>query len=74
MLTPAMTTVVGIFGNARDLDKAVERLARAGFEDAVYDEGIVTEEAGNIGPIFAPGSGPPATPIHLRHENPWKPI
>ena len=33
-----MTTTVGIFDNARDLDKAVERLARAGFEDTVYDE------------------------------------
>jgi hypothetical protein len=54
-----MTTIVGIFDNARDLDKAVERLARAGFEDTVYDEGIVSEETGHVGGgIFAPGSGP----------------
>ena len=53
-----MTTIVGIFDNARDLDKAVERLARAGFEDTVYDEAIVSEETGNLGGIFAPGSGP----------------
>jgi len=53
-----MTTIVGIFDNARDLDKAVERLARAGFEDTVYDEAIVSEELGSIGGIFAPGSGP----------------
>ena len=43
-----MTTIVGIFDNARDLDKAVERLSRAGFEDTVYDEAIVSEELGNV--------------------------
>ena len=32
-----MTTVVAIFDNARDVDQAVTRLARAGFEDTVYD-------------------------------------
>ena len=54
-----MTTIVGIFDNARDLDKAVERLARAGFEDTVYDEAIVGAEAVNVGPpVFAPGSAP----------------
>ena len=37
-----MTTTVGIFDNARDLEKAVEQLALAGFEDTVYDEGIVS--------------------------------
>jgi hypothetical protein len=55
-----MTTIVGIFDNARDLDKAVERLARAGFEDTVYDEAIVEGEAGKrAGPmVFAPGYAP----------------
>jgi hypothetical protein len=54
-----MTTSVGIFDNARDLDKAVERLARAGFEDTVYDEAIVAGEAVNIGsPVFASGYAP----------------
>ena len=54
-----MSTVVGIFDNARDLDKAIERLAREGFEDMVYDEGIVAGEFGNTGSsVFAPGSGP----------------
>ena len=53
-----MTTIVGLFDNERDLDKAVDRLARAGFEDTVYDESIVAEEVGSIGPIFAPGAAP----------------
>jgi len=53
-----MTTIVGIFDNARDLDKAVDRLARAGFEDTVYDEAIVAEETSNVGTVFAPGSAP----------------
>ncbi len=54
-----MTTTVGIFDTARDLEKAVERLARAGFEDTVYDEGIVGGEAVNVGPtVFAPGYAP----------------
>ena len=54
-----MTTIVGIFDNARDLDKAIQRLARAGFEDTVYDEAIVAGEAVSVGPpVFAPGSAP----------------
>jgi hypothetical protein len=55
----SMMTTVGIFDNARDLDKAVGRLARAGFDDTVYDESIVGEEPINVGtPVFAPGSAP----------------
>ena len=56
---PQMTTIVGIFDNARDLDKAVERLARAGFEDTVYDEAVVAEEPSNAClVVFAPGYAP----------------
>ena len=56
----SMATIVGIFDNARDLDKAVERLARAGFEDTIYDESIVAGEAGNDcgSVVFAPGYAP----------------
>ena len=52
-----MATIVGIFDSARDLDKAVERPARAGFEDTIYDESIVAGEAGNGcgSVVFAPG-------------------
>jgi hypothetical protein len=50
-----MTTIVGIFDNARDLDEAIERLAGAGFEDTVYDEAIVGGEPGNIGSGVASG-------------------
>ena len=46
--TIPMTTTIGIFDSAVDLDKAVERLARAGFEDIVYNEAIVGEEAINV--------------------------
>ncbi|MFZ0710010.1 MAG: hypothetical protein WAM53_08220 [Terrimicrobiaceae bacterium] len=54
-----MTTIVGIFDNASDLDKAVGRLARAGFEDAVYDEAIVAGEPGSFSAVvFSPGYGP----------------
>jgi hypothetical protein len=63
---PTMTTIVGIFDNSRDLDQAVERLAAARFDDTVYDEAIVTQEAGNVspvgpvpvGPVLAPGVVP----------------
>lgn len=55
------STIVGIFDNAHDLDRALERLARAGFEDTVYDEAIVGEEPANLGTlVFAPGQ---ATPV-----------
>lgn len=53
-----MTTVVAIFDNARDLDQAVTRLAGAGFDDTVYDEGIIAGEAHSLGLVFAPGSAP----------------
>jgi hypothetical protein len=52
-------TIVGIFDNDRDLDKAVERLARARFEHTVYNEAIVGEEAINVRPpVFASGLAP----------------
>jgi hypothetical protein len=53
-----MTTIVGIFDNAPDLERAIERLARAGFEETVYDEAIIAEETSNVGTVFAPGSTP----------------
>ena len=56
----AMTTIVGIFDSTRDMDRAVERLAEAGFEDTVYDDAIVALEAVNVGPIVAPV---PVTPV-----------
>ncbi len=46
-----MTTIVGIFDNARDLDEAVEGLAESRIEDTVFDEAIVAEEAGNVGAL-----------------------
>ena len=54
-----MTTIVAIFDNARDVDQAVTRLSRAGFEDTVFDEGIIAGEAHSLGLVFAPGSAPP---------------
>ena len=50
-----MTTILGIFDNARDLDEAVERPAEAGIEDTVFDEAIVAEEAGTVGPALGVG-------------------
>jgi hypothetical protein len=44
-----MTTIVAIFDNARDVDQAVTRLGRAGFEDTVFDEGIIAGEAHSLG-------------------------
>ena len=57
-----MTTIVAIFDNARDLDEAVERLAEAGIEDTVFDEAIVAEAAGNVGPALAMGIVKPDSP------------
>ena len=53
-----MTTIVGIFDNERDLDKAVGELARAGFEDTVYDEAIVGEPGHFSSVAFSPGYNP----------------
>ena len=49
-----MVTIVGIFDidNAPNMDKAVERLAAAGFDDTVYDEAV-----GMVAPVFAPPVG-----------------
>ena len=43
--------MVGIFDNAKSVDKVVEQLAAGGVESVVYDEAIVAEE---------PSSGDPA--------------
>jgi hypothetical protein len=55
-----MTTIVGIFDDAWNVEKAIERLAVAGFEDTIYDEAIVAEQPGSAGaiPFRAPGSAP----------------
>ena len=53
------SVTVGIFDNAQDLERAVERLA----EDTVFDEEIVAQEPANaapvgpvpVGPVLAPG-------------------
>ena len=62
------SVIVGIFDNGQDLDRALERLAAAGFEDTIFDEAVVAEEPGNVGPVgpvpvgpvLAPGVVPPA--------------
>jgi hypothetical protein len=56
----SMTTIVGIFDDAWNVEKAVEQVAAAGFEDTVYDEAIVAEQPGSAGalPFRAPGSAP----------------
>jgi hypothetical protein len=56
---PKMTTIIGIFDNAKHLDRAVNKLAHAGFEETVFDEAIVAEDAGKGDPIvFALGHAP----------------
>jgi hypothetical protein len=57
-----MTTIVGIFDNARGLDEGVERLAESRIEDTVFDEAIVAEEAGNVGPALGMGILTPDLP------------
>jgi hypothetical protein len=59
--------VVGIFENGEDLDRAVEQLAAAGFEDTVYDQAIVAEESGNVGPV-------PVGPVIAAGAVPVKPL
>ena len=58
----AMTTIVGIFDNAQDMDQAVTRLASAGFDDTVYDEAIVAQEQENTGPVVPVAVGPVLAP------------
>lgn len=51
-----MTTIEEISDNAGNLRKAVGRLARAGFEDAVHDEAIAAGHPGDLGAMsFSPG-------------------
>ena len=69
-----MTTIIGIFDNARDLDKAVNKLARAGFDETVYDESIVAEDVSKGEPIaFALGHTPAAFWDNARPVMPSKP-
>ena len=69
-----MTTIIGIFDNARDLDKAVNKLARAGFDETVYDESIVAQDASKGAPIaFALGHTPAAFWDNAKPVMPSKP-
>jgi hypothetical protein len=56
-----MTTIVGVFDSARDLDKAVTRLAEAGFRDTVYDDGIIADEGFAGAAAFVPHLGQAVT-------------
>jgi hypothetical protein len=69
-----MVTVIGIFDidKARGLDQAVERLAAAGFDDTVYNEAIVPEDAGNVAPVFVPGTAPPVVVGSINPDSPHK--
>jgi hypothetical protein len=57
--TPSVT--IAIFDNVQDLERAVERLAAAGFEDTLYNEAIVAlgGDLAPVGPntiqVLAPG-------------------
>jgi hypothetical protein len=53
---PSVT--VGIFDNVQDMERAVKRLAAAGFEDTVYDEAILALDAGDVAPV-----GPAPIPV-----------
>jgi hypothetical protein len=46
------SVTVGIFNKFQDLERAVERLAAAGFEDTVYDQAIVALDTGNVAPVW----------------------
>jgi hypothetical protein len=68
-----MTTVVAIFDNSRDVDRAVTRLARAELEDEFYGEGIIAAEAKvlqNCGAFASRGMiSPPTRPrTHQANE------
>ena len=70
----SMSTIIGIFDNARDLDKAVNKLARAGFDETVYDESIVAEDAPKGDPIaFALGHTPATFWDNAKSVLPTKP-
>ena len=56
------------------LTKPSSDSARAGFEDTVYDEGIVAGEAVNVGPaVFAPGYAPAVVWGNAQPDSPPKP-
>jgi hypothetical protein len=56
------SVTVGIFDNAQDVERAVERLAAAGFEDTVFDEEIVAQEPANVAPVGPVPVGPVLAP------------
>ena len=47
-----MITIVGIFDNDRDMDRAVTRLAEEGFDDTLYDDGLVADAGSGAGATF----------------------
>ena len=52
-----MTVIVGIFDDARNLDKAIEALSDEGIEEAVFDQSIVSQETfSSVAGTFVPGS------------------
>ena len=67
-----MTIIVGIFDDAADLEKAVQRLSGADFENTVYDATIVAEELAEVSEarqILVPGLGQEIWRVTAQNRN-----
>jgi hypothetical protein len=57
-----MTTLVAIFDNAWTMEQAIERLVARGYDEAVYDEAIISENTGEISVPQAKRAAGPGKP------------
>jgi len=60
-----MTALVAIFDNAWTMQQAIERLVARGYDEAVYDEAIISENTGEIF-LWPKGQPDPENRIYLR--------
>ena len=52
-----MTTIIGIYDDSLNLEKAIEQLTRKGFQEEVIDPGVLTQQADHKAPP-SPGIAP----------------
>jgi hypothetical protein len=67
-----MTTLVAIFDNAWTMEQAIERLVARGYDEAVYDEAIISENTGKISVPQANRTAGPGKPNRSVRSRQWK--
>ena len=65
------TTIISLFDDSLAMEKAINKLNEAGFQERVFDPATIAQEVGHgVSPTFTPGAGPTPGGVGLAHSYP----